>query len=349
MNRNISKQKKVIVAMSGGVDSSVAAFLLREKGYQVVGATFITGYGRPAEQATVICKQLGIEHYTIDIRDGFAQQVVQPFVEAYLSGKTPNPCVLCNEKIKFTVFLPLLEQLDADYIATGHYVQLFEHAGRFILRQALCREKDQSYFMYRIPQSILSKCHFPLGTYSKEQVRAIAAENNLISASQRDSYDICFIESGDYRQYLAGADSCYLTPGDIVDKEGKVLGRHQGLANYTVGQRRGVDVALGYPAYVIALDLANNNLVLGTREDLLTDTARVDSLSFLPFAKLAQPMRALVKIRYKAKAVPAQIIPDSLCPGWADILFDAPVWAVTPGQSAVFYADDILIGGGYLK
>lgn len=349
MKRNINKQQKVIVAMSGGVDSSVAAFLLREKGYQVIGTTFENGYGNPAERAAAICRQLGIEHQVIDIRDSFDKQVVRPFIESYLSGQTPNPCVLCNEKIKFPVFLPLLEQLEADFIATGHYVRLFEQGSRFILRQAVCQQKDQSYFMYRIPQHILAKCIFPLGEYTKEQVRFIAEENGLISAKQKDSYDICFIESGDYRQYLAGTDSNYLIPGEIVDSSGSVVGEHQGLAHYTIGQRRGVDVSLGYPAYVVKIDRSNNRLVLGAKEDLFTDTARVESLVFLPFDYLETPIKAEVKIRYKTVPVSAQIIPDTDSPRCAEIIFDAPVWSVTPGQSAVFYDGDMLLGGGYLK
>ena len=241
-----------------------------------------------------------------------------------------------------------MAELQADYLATGHYVRLAPQGERFILRRAVCAEKDQSYFMYRIPQHILNKCLFPLGEYTKEQVRAIAEKHHLASARQKDSYDICFIESGNYRQCLGQVSNNYLTPGDIIDKTGRIVGQHQGLANYTIGQRRGIEVALGYPAYVVALDMVNNQLVLGEKADLLTTKAQVEALTFLPFERLASPIEAQVKIRYQAEPVSATIIPDDQCPGCADIIFERPVWAVTPGQSAVIYDGETLIGGGYL-
>lgn len=333
--------------MSGGVDSSVAAFLLCRQGYQVIGATFENGYGQPSLQAADICRQLGIEHHVIDIRDSFNKQVVQPFLAAYLSGRTPNPCVLCNEKIKFPVFEPLLELFAADFIATGHYVRLLERDGRFLLRQAVCREKDQSYFMYRLSQNVLAKCLFPLGEYSKEQVRGIAGQQGLVSARQKDSYDICFIESGDYRQYFSDDASPSLQPGEIVDKNGRVVGRHRGLAYYTLGQRRGIDVALGYPAYVIGLDGEHNRLILGEREDLWTNHAQIEQAVFMPFDQLTSPLTAMVKIRYQAPAVEATILPGCN-DGRAELVFSQPVWAVTPGQSAVIYDGELLLGGGYL-
>lgn len=334
--------------MSGGVDSSVAAFLLLQKGYEVIGATIETGFGSVSEQAALICRQLGIAHHLINARDIFEQKIIRPFVYAYLEGLTPNPCVMCNAEIKFPLFLPLLHELDADYLATGHYARIFEKEGRLFLRRAKSLEKDQSYFMYRIPGDILKFCLLPLGEYSKKQVRAYAAENQLAAASQKDSYDICFIPNGDYRSCLNRYAAIMPPPGDIVDQRGNILGRHEGLPNYTLGQRRGLNITLGYPVYVVALDYERNRLIVGKKDDLLFRRARVGQLTCLSNGERNEPFTALVQIRYKMKPVEAEIIPDKDQPGCADIVFNQPVWAVTPGQSAVFYDNDFVLGGGLL-
>ncbi|NLF80297.1 MAG: tRNA 2-thiouridine(34) synthase MnmA [Clostridia bacterium] len=348
MSSLTAKNNQVIVAMSGGVDSSVAAFLLLQKGYQVIGATIDTGYGQAPEQAALICRELGIEHQVIKARDIFEQRTIQPFAAAYLMGRTPNPCVDCNYQVKFPLIYDLAVKLGAAKIATGHYVRIYEQDGRYLLRRAIDVGKDQSYFLYRLNQELLSRCLFPLGEMSKREVRELAAEVGLASSRQKDSFDICFISGDDYREQAiryAGAES---RPGDIVDAWGRVLGRHQGLFNYTVGQRRGLSLSLGYPAYVLALDIDHNRLVVGRYTDLLKDTARVTKLNFLPFDQLNQPLDALVQIRYQAQPTPASIIPDAQNTAEALIRFERPVWAIAPGQSAVFYDGDLLLGGGYL-
>jgi tRNA-specific 2-thiouridylase len=336
---------KVIVGMSGGVDSSVAAFLLLEQGYDVVGATIVTGYGRSSEQAAHICHQLGIEHYLLEATEQFRDSVIRPFVSEYCLGRTPNPCVQCNASLKFPLFLPLMERLNASYLATGHYVRKAEYQGRLVLRRAAAKHKDQSYFMYRLSQDILQKALFPLGEYSKEQVRHIAACQGLASAEQKDSYDICFIEDGNYRSCIEEFAEKPPVEGDILDKYGNIVGQHRGLTNYTLGQRRGVDIALGYPAYVIAINYQRNRLILGERDDLLTKTAKVRELSLLAFEKMPQTLTAQVCIRYQAQQIPALLTAEG---DGAKIDFLQPVWAVTPGQSAVFYDEDLLLGGGIL-
>ncbi len=338
-----NNNNKVIVAMSGGVDSSVAALLLLEAGYDVVGATIVTGYGRSAEQAAQICQQLAIPHYLIEAKSLFQQQVIQPFVDEYSSGRTPNPCVECNARLKFPVFLPLMTELGASYLATGHYVRKVSYNDCFTLQRALADEKDQTYFMYKLAPEILAKSLFPLGEYSKNEVRSLAVKEGLASAAQKDSYDICFIEDGDYRNCLSKFADIKAEPGDIIDQDGHILGQHKGLSHYTLGQRKGIDVALGYPAYVTGINTGNNHLILGQREELLSQSARVNDLRFLTFGSLTEPLKALVRVRYKAEPVWATITQED---DSAKIDFSEPVWAVTPGQSAVFYDNDILLGGG---
>ncbi len=345
MSKNAGN-RKVIVAMSGGVDSSVAAFLLREEGYEVVGATIDTGFGRAADEAARICAQLGLEHHVIPARDIFLERVVQPFARDYLAGLTPNPCVECNRRFKFPVFWPLMAELDADKLATGHYCHIFERDGRYGLRRAEADGKDQTYFLCRLDQHILSRCLFPIGDYTKEQVRRIAAEQGLASARQKDSFDICFITDGDYRACVREHAATLPLPGDIVDLSGRIVGRHNGLFEYTVGQRRGLNVALGYPAYVVRLERAENRVVIGPREALWAKEAVVLDVSLISGESLTAPLRALVRIRSQAE--PAEAVITPLADGRAGIKFATPVWAPAAGQSAVFYDGDILLGGGYI-
>ena len=339
---------KVLVAMSGGVDSSVAALLLLQRGYEVIGATMDTGYGQAPELAKQVCADLGIEHYVVDVRQHFREEIIDGFVQAYLRAETPNPCVDCNRCIKFPVFLPLLAELSADYFATGHYIRKEERDGRYLLRCATDEQKDQSYFLYGLSQEVLSRCLFPLGGLSKPEVRELAAGFSLSSAGQKDSYDICFIPDGDYRELLRQEAAEQLKPGEIVDLSGKVVGCHLGLANYTLGQRRGLEIALGEPAYVLALDVSRNRLVVGPKTALMQQRALVCENNFLPFAELDQPLRTWVKIRYKAKAQPATLypLPEK---SQAELVFDEPQWGVTPGQSAVYYDGEYLIGGGKIQ
>lgn len=336
---------RVLVAMSGGVDSSVAALLLCRAGYQVIGVTMDTGYGSAAEQAAAICHQLGLEHVRIDVRQQFRTQVIEPFIAAYLSGETPNPCVQCNQFLKFRVFEPLLPKLDAQFLATGHYCRLERIGGRLALCRGRDTEKDQTYFLYGIPQEVLTHCLFPLGTLCKEEVRQLAQDAGLLSARARESYDICFIEDGDYRRLIAAHADERQRAGDIVDRDGRVVGRHHGLANYTIGQRRGLEVALGYPAYVVGFDVARNRLLVDRRDALLTRLAYTADNNFFPFPVLKEERDVQVKVRYRAQAKHAVIRP-SVPGGLVEILFAEDEWGVTPGQSAVFYDGDMLLGGG---
>lgn len=330
--------------MSGGVDSSVAALLLCRQGWEVIGATMVTGYGRAAEQAAAVCAQLGIEHRLIDMREAFERQVITAFVEAYASGLTPNPCVDCNAQLKFPAFCPLMEETGAEALATGHYTSIVETDGRYTLRCAADDSKDQTYFLYRLDQDTLARCRFPLGELSKAQVRALATEAGLSSAGQKDSYDVCFIEDGDYRALLQERVPERLIPGDIMDEDGRVLGRHQGLANYTLGQRRGLDIAMGDPAYVTSIDQEHNRLTLGPKQRLYHSRAVIDRINILPRERLEKPFSGQVKVRYKAPLAEARISPD----GEERLIleFAQPVWGMTAGQSAVIYEGDILFGGG---
>ncbi|MDO4731939.1 MAG: tRNA 2-thiouridine(34) synthase MnmA [Bacillota bacterium] len=337
--------RKVLVGMSGGVDSSVAALLLQQQGYEVIGATMDTAYGNAPEQAREVCRDLGLSHYVIDVRQAFRRDVIERFLHAYLHAETPNPCVECNRNIKFSLFLPLMEELGVDYFSTGHYIRCEQKNGRYLLRCAVDEQKDQSYFLYALQQNILSRCLFPLGGMTKTEVRELAAEFGLSSAGQKDSYDICFIPGGDYRELLQKEAPGQLQPGDILDLDGNCLGQHNGLANYTLGQRRGLEIALGTPAYVLDFDLERNALLVGPKTALMRQRVRVCRNNFLAFARLDKPLRVWVKIRYRALSQPATLLPlpaaDEL-----EICFDEAQWGVTPGQSAVYYDGEYLLGGG---
>lgn len=331
--------------MSGGVDSAVAAALLLKEGHQVSGVTMDTGNGKAAHEASLIAEELGIEHYIIDLKEKFKTAVIDSFIASYLNGETPNPCVVCNKELKFSAFFPLLEELQADYLATGHYVRLGDEDGRYLLYKAKYLPKDQSYFLYTLNQDVLSKTAFPLGGYNKDEIREMARQFDLRVAKKQESQDICFIPDCDYKAYIAQHAPTGHLPGNMIDKEGSLLGNHRGMAYYTVGQRKGLGLALGYPAYVIGLDKENNLVVIGKEEDLYrTETLTRDN-NFLPFDQLNGDLPVTVKIRYKSPAVPAVITPEKEL---VRIKFKEPVRAVTPGQSAVFYQDDLLIGGGVI-
>lgn len=339
---------RVIVAMSGGVDSSVAALLLCRAGYRVSGATLDTGYGQAAEQAAAVCRQLGIVHQVVDVRQRFRQLVVEKFAAAYLRGETPNPCVNCNAELKFPAFWPLMDQEGAGWLATGHYVRVSEENGRQLLYCGRDPAKDQAYFLWRLDQQTLSRCLFPLGGYSKTQVRELAQREGLAPARQKDSFDVCFLPDGDYRGLLREQAAGRLLPGEIRDRCGKLVGRHQGLANYTVGQRRGLEIALGYPAYVLRIETDSNTLVVGEKDDLLTSQAWCGQVCFQSGQVPALPLRAEVRIRYRSAAVPALLQGDEQREGCLRIDFQQPVWGVTPGQSAVFFDHQLLLGGGVI-
>lgn len=351
---------KVFVAMSGGVDSSTVAYLLKKEGYDVSGITMVVGPVEdytsdqccltPAvEDARKVASYLGIPHYTCDFRDVFEKNVINYFCKEYLEGRTPNPCVVCNKTIKFHALLEMARSLGADYFATGHYVRVAYDEGRrrWVLKRGLDPSKDQSYVLYNLRQEQLPLLKFPLGVYRKEEVRKIALQAGLPVANKEESQEICFIEDNDYRSFLTERVPKAAQPGIIYDTEGNPVGRHRGVAFYTIGQRHGLNLALGYPAYVVKLDPVRNAVIVGKKEELLSKGLVAKDVNFIALESLDGPYPAEVKIRYNAKAVPAVISPAE--DGDVRVEFREPQRAVTPGQAVVFYEDDLVLGGGIIK
>lgn len=338
--------QRVFVGMSGGVDSSVAAYLLRRQGYKVIGVTIDTGFGDAPATAAQICRQLALEHRIVDLKADFRRRIVDSFIQDYAAGLTPSPCLLCNPQIKFAALCAQC-QGEQDMIATGHYVQKrFDEAmGQYYLT---CGDqaKDQSYFLALLSQKQIRRSLFPLAQMNKEQVRALAREQGLCSAERRDSFDVCFILDDDYRAFLR-RNGVADRPGDIVDPEGRMLGRHRGLSNYTIGQRRGLEVALGYPAHVLVLDAAKNRLMVGPRDLLYSSSALLHDCVFQSVPIPDEELRCQVRVRHKARLSPA-----ALCPAPEEgerafrLKFDRPEWGITPGQFAAFYDGERLLGGG---
>ena len=340
----------VLCAMSGGVDSSVCAKLLADRGFDIIGATMLLHEYAPGDAADAagICKSLGAEHLTLELGDLFRAEVIEPFISAYEHGETPNPCIECNRHLKFGRLLEEAGRLGCDYIATGHYARISydEASGRYLLKKALHPVKDQSYVLYRLTQHQLAHTLFPLGELTKDEVRAAAEAAGFSNAHKGDSQDICFIPDGDYSAFIRSFTGRRYPEGAFLGTDGKVLGRHSGIINYTIGQRRGLGIALGERAYVCGIDASANTVTLGRNEDLFTDRVRIDRLNLISVPDITEPIRAEVKLRYSHRPQPATVTrtDDDL----AEIVFDAPQRAVTPGQSAVIYQGDTVVGGGYI-
>lgn len=347
---------RVVVGLSGGVDSAVAAYLLKKEGHQVIGATLRTweagsgAYSRCCDisDARRTAMQLEIPYYNINSLPEFSKHVTEPFMEAYVDGLTPNPCVVCNRYVKWERMLSFADELNAEFIATGHYARVVRtDDGRYTVKQASDAAKDQTYMLYMLTQDQLKRTLMPLAGLSKDDVRRMAAEAGLDVAGKNDSQEICFVIDGGYAEYISSHyDGKLPPPGDFLDTEGNVIGKHRGIINYTVGQRKGLGIALGYPVYVKEIDPERNAVILGGRESVSVSRITVRDLCFMSIEDIEQGERigALVKIRYHHPAVPAVI--ERTGADEAAITFREPVKAPAPGQAAVFYDSEMRVMGG---
>ena len=360
MNHHLSPNR-VVVAMSGGVDSSVAALLLHQAGWEVIGVTLklysLDESELPAdhqgcctlddvEDARSVCRKLGIPHYVLNMEREFRDQVMDYFVSEYSRGRTPHPCIACNDKIKFSQLMERADALGARYVATGHYARVEHGSGSAVLKKGIDHGKDQSYVLFGMTQQQLERILLPVGGYRKEEIRQLALDAGLITADKPESQDICFIPLGDYRDFLRQRTSG--TPGEVVGLDGTVLGVHQGIEYFTVGQRRGLGLpkTAGEPLYVIRLEADTNRVVVGPETALYEEEAFVSGVNYVSGVVPADGTSVTVKIRYKAYEAPATLHPG---PDGAVVRFREPQRAVTPGQAAVFYDGDVLVGGGTIE
>jgi len=343
--------KRVLIAMSGGVDSSVTAALLQKQGYSVEGVTMKLTAGVCCDigSAQAVCSHLSIPHRMLDLQNEFAQNIVNDFISEYRGGRTPNPCIKCNDLVKFHLLLDFARAKGFDFLATGHYARI-EHdetSSRFLLKKGLDAGKDQSYFLYRLTQEQMKHVLLPLGGMHKIDVRRLARELALPAAERPESQEICFVPDNNYRSFLKEQAPEILRPGEMVMTDGKVVGRHDGIAFFTVGQRRKLGVAAGERLYVVRVEPETNRVVLGKLRDLETSEMIVSDPNFIAVDELRVPMNVTVKIRYRSPYVPAVI--DPLGAGKVRAVFDKPVPGVCPGQAAVFYDGDVVVGGGTIE
>jgi len=353
--------KTALIAMSGGVDSSTAAFLTRQAGYACIGCTMQLyeneDAGLPAEgtccslddieDARAIANRLNMPYYVFNFKERFREQVIGKFCRCYLEGRTPNPCIDCNRKLKFEALFERADALGCDKIVTGHYARIEETGQGYVLKRAADPAKDQSYVLYMLTQAQLGRVLLPLGGLSKPQVREIAEQQGFVNAHKSDSQDICFVPDGDYARVICAQTGITPKEGDFVDLQGNVLGRHAGLIHYTVGQRRGLGIAIGKPAYVVGLDVPQNRVIIGTNDDLFHRSCTVTDVNWISGELPQEPVRCQAKIRYRHPAQPAVVqFTDAHT---ALLTFDAPQRAITAGQAAVFYDGETVLGGGEIK
>lgn len=352
--------KKALIAMSGGVDSSVAAYLTKSAGYECIGAMLklfdnsILEAGQEssccslddAEDARSVARRMGFPFYVFNSKANFEEKVIAKFIHCYECGATPNPCIDCNRYLKFDHLLHRALELGCDYIVTGHYARIHrdEASGRYLLYRAADLSKDQSYVLSCLTQHQLSHTLFPLGELSKTQVRAIAQEQSFINARKRDSQDICFVPDGDYVAFMERHTGKQYAPGDFLDLQGNVVGRHCGAVSYTLGQRKGLGLAMGTPVYVCAKDMARNTVTVGPNEALFSTTLLANDWNWIPFPTLSAPMKVSAKARYNQPPQPATVYP--MDHGFARVEFEQPQRALTPGQAVVLYDGDLVVGGG---
>jgi len=363
--RTIPKDATICVAMSGGVDSSVAALILKEMGYNLIGITIKTyNYEEIGIQnehsccslegindARMVATKLGFPHYVVDLTKEFKNEVINYFIRDYLEGRTPNPCVMCNRKIKWEALIKKATSLGADFIATGHYARLNfdEKKGRYILMRGVDKSKDQSYALWGLTQESLSRTIFPLGELTKQEVREIAKKYNLKIANKPESFEICFVPDNDYVGFLlknVNGLAEKVSGGDIV-MDGKVVGKHKGYPFYTIGQRKGLGLALGYPVYVIGIHPETNTIEVGTEDKLYHNALVAGNVNLISVEKIEDGMRVVAKVRYLDEGSPATI--ENYRDGKIIVKFDKPKRAITPGQSVVFYDGDIVVGGGIIE
>jgi tRNA-specific 2-thiouridylase len=369
-------KKKAVIAMSGGVDSSVAAALMKERGFECIGITmklFATedmdanrnsaccsgsadAVARKTstyrgccsltdvEDARAVAFRMGMPHYVLNFADEFKELVIDTFIKTYRKGATPNPCIECNRYLKFEKLLLRARQLEFDYIVTGHYAQIEQSGGRFLLKKSLDSKKDQSYVLYAMTQEQLEHTIFPLGSLTKREVREIAHASGFINAAKQDSQDICFVPDGDYAEFIERCTGMASPDGNIIDKDGAVIGVHKGIIRYTIGQRRGLRLSFNNPRYITAKSAENNTITIGEEKDLYSRTLTANNINLIACNMLSRPLRVTVKTRYLQKeqyGTVEQIGSDSV-----RIVFDKPQRAITPGQAAVFYDGDFVVGGG---
>ncbi len=349
---------KALIAMSGGVDSSVSACLMKERGFECIGATMRlfdnedAGVEREKSccslddvlDARSVADRLGIPFYVFNFTEEFRKQVIGRFIEAYENGMTPNPCIDCNRYMKFRKFYQRGKELNADYIVTGHYARIEKQNGRYVLKKAIDDTKDQSYVLYSMTQDELAHTVFPLGNMTKDETRKTAESHGFINAHKKDSQDICFVPDGDYAKVIKLNTGKTYPSGDFAFKDGTIVGKHEGIINYTVGQRKGLGIALGKPAYVIDIDTVNNRVILGDNEDLFKTELTADNMNWIKYENPPEEFRAKAKIRYNQKEKNCTVKVQEN--GKIKVIFDEPQRAVTPGQAVVLYDGDDVIGGG---
>lgn len=358
------QNKKVVVGMSGGVDSSVAAYLLKQQGYDVTGVTMeiwrkednqiqeenggCCGLSA-VEDARQVAWNLGIPHYVMNFRQEFKNHVIDYFIDEYVHGRTPNPCIACNRFVKWESLLNRSLEIGADFIATGHYAQIEKLPnGRFSLKKSVTEAKDQTYALYNLTQYQLAHTLMPVGKYGKDQIRQIAADIGIPVAHKPDSQEICFIPDHDYARFIKENSHSRLVEGNFVDREGNVLGRHRGITHYTVGQRKGLNLSLGRPAFVVEIRQESNEVVIGEAGDVFSDTLTCDHLNWMAVEGLkGKPMKVQAKIRYSHRG--ASCVIEEMGPDLVQVHFEEPQRAITPGQAVVFYQEGYVVGGGTIR